>query len=80
MRVPTYKEWRRRLCEYAAGTQGKSLHAAMTLLVSEVQHHTGISISPFTLRYHVEGRYDDVGLEAASAVWKCLDRFEKKED
>jgi hypothetical protein len=39
----------------------------------------GIPISEFTLRYHYTGRYDDVGLGFAKAVWDQLDALEREQ-
>jgi hypothetical protein len=76
MEIPTYDVWLKRWREWC-DTQS-SLHSAATTMAARVAR-VGIPISEFTLRYHYTGRYDDVGLGFAKAVWDQLDALEREQ-
>lgn len=71
--IPSYNTWRDALDVWTQ-FQPTSLHAAAKKLSTLVHENSGVDVSPFTLRYHVEGRYKDVGLEVARAVWKEIQK------
>jgi hypothetical protein len=69
--IPTYQQWREALVAWATSKPTR-LQTTMTGLAAEVYKETGKEVSAFTLRYHVEGRYRDAGIDLASAVWRVI--------
>jgi hypothetical protein len=68
MDYPTWLSALREWVEYQQSLQGGCIEMAARVAQYDVQ------VSPFTLRYHVNGRYHDVGLSLAHAVWKEIEK------
>lgn len=70
--IPDYNEWRAVLLGWVE-THPRALHGAVTDLAVKVQRDGGVNVSPWTLRYHVTGKYSDVNLNLAKAVLEVID-------
>ena len=73
----TYPEWRAIL---RASLPPGPIQPGVRALAERVVAEEGVSCSVWTLRRHVDGGYEDVGLTLARAVLRVIDREDENDE
>ena len=72
MDIPSYDQWQQTMLAWFEA-QHKSRQAVAEAMSDRIKDHWDYDVSPWTLRYHVDGKFTNVSLELARLVWLAME-------